>query len=1683
MKNSCWWRPCVKNNNGEDVVSKLWDDIYRLTGNDREKSKELYKIATDENFINTVKDQVDFDENGQITAHSFFKVSGLSGEINDTLKTINDEYSKDNVSSEEAIENIEKFNRDESYKEEYVPQLIYQGDDKYSITFTERDESSVEDLQKKINDIQLTKFIAQRLRELGVAYDFVGKSQHAGRFSTRNAERMADSLYHLVSISTGKDVDPNDVLLEESAHFATIAMKDDSLIKRLLATINADTIGDLFTEEEIKTANLNTQEGKLELAGLLVKKALSNKYGRVLGYDNFLSRIKQKIFSVFSKLKLDALLSDKQRANLYAEQIANGFLYDDSSLKDVDTIVKESNVELFSLSLDGTNKLLQESLQRISELQSNVRNASTALWDSLLKDVRPGALTHGAPIDSFSYEEAAGIIGSGTTNILESFKLVVGELDKINFEGDINQEDLMTLFAATEMFSAIKDLTNLARTYLADKREENINVINSLNEGIKTVDDFFAKDSGIAQKILDSQRLMTAQIFEAILGSNTYKESARIVFKPLNTEEFRKQIEERKKRDLKNKDKEFVKEIWHIGDAISDFFNSKLHIENGPDGGYSTYTLASRYVNERPYTMFNKIANLVRHSNNAEDITTQLFYQAIRRLKVNESRLYKESLIELSKLEKEVKDAGISVTDFYEKYDDGSFTGNFIGKYNFAQLRQDREDTLNKIKKDFIEYLHSIGTFDDFMHQTKEEKVQQFIEFRDMRSDWLDVYNLSGRELDALNSWLNHDDESQLTPDIIAAKEEILKLLSKYVNNEYLNLLDKYENFEDILNKIKSWKEELDDSCLREYVEGSEEEDVADKSYKLFVRDRLPMFKGGTITRLKNKRLIKNNDLYNQRHIHEINLDVTSEEFGCPLMDSKLDEFNDQYSLASDAIRRIPLYGINKLDDMTQLSTNLFESLSVYAGMAHRYHSTQELYPQLKLVDETLQKRENNPAIGNDIRAKNISNESRREMMEQYVTPKNKRRNIIVNVLGKLGMIASVRVLCINIMSALKNWNGGYRVILNDAISGNANFSIRDLFAATKRNFNPKHTISSLATICLNKEQTWDKYQNLIRRWDAARNPHVHTVVGANTWKKVFNYITNIIMSNYSLTDESLIAIIYDSYMNNKILYDASTGNRVRLATEGYNYDDKKNPSLKPNLVKRSEDIELWNKLKSALSAINDIKENNSVAEKDDEKLRLSDKHEITDLLDYVENVLNKTLPIYNEYGGFKSVEDVEEVLNKELRRIMFTEDDEVVLCEQINDYITSSQGLYGALNANAIQSNAELAMFSKLKGWLFGFIQRNVLSNPSALSGDYKSSVWGSTLLALACIFGNTKYITGTDDFKENFKFKTAIICATFIPFALMQRTDKKSGNKLDNQLRKYLERNGWSPDQLNKLSFFVLGWFIQWGLHVMSQKILSRGNYKKFGDYIKQNEAKRKGKPKKLEEHGLLFNEDLITFNQNKFNSDFEKWKKQGFPYSLGQKKKIDGKVGTYKGLPKVTNLNFDKYKNAIYQTVNDGKYYKYNEKKHRWVEFAYGHYTPGTEEWNEHIDAMKYSNYGYDTQSVAYHLLGAAYRLSRGIEDEGVSLMNTFRMYSDVRELADPILFSAGISVVYKGVELAIQGRFDDWADREKNFWLNKFGLELDGDGYPIFKADTDSPITLMDWYEKQESIDRYQNFKNK
>ena len=445
MSESCFIVPCVKNRKNEDVPSKLFEDLWKISG-DYNWAEQQYKIATDEGFLSSV-DPIDIvvDRNGQIDAHSFLDITGITYSSDEIKEKLSKKWEDSALPTEEVSSRVSKFNIEEELKDDFVPVVLPNNAKTVKFTVSQRTPNRSAALQTYLENNRVIKIISDRLKALGVAYDFVGKEKYNGRFSTDNAQVAFDGLYHLIQISKGADIE--DVLVEESAHLATLACKDSIFINRLLQSLNEDTIKSLFTPEEIALADLNTEEGRLELAGQLVAKAMKNQIEG--NYKGFLNRVKQAIYKVFAKTDLNSLLSERQRARVMAETLAHGFLFDENL--DISTALKTPATLYSTASIPEENKLLKGTLNKIKKLSTRVNNFSKVAYKEVYSKLSSRALLEDKDLVSLSDEESLTITTSAIESLIERLNLLATPLSEITpelFEKDIDIDTINALFEA-----------------------------------------------------------------------------------------------------------------------------------------------------------------------------------------------------------------------------------------------------------------------------------------------------------------------------------------------------------------------------------------------------------------------------------------------------------------------------------------------------------------------------------------------------------------------------------------------------------------------------------------------------------------------------------------------------------------------------------------------------------------------------------------------------------------------------------------------------------------------------------------------------------------------------------------------------------------------------------------------------------------------------------------------------------------------------------------------------------------------------------------------------------------------------------------------------------------------------------------------------------------------------------
>lgn len=1589
MSESCFIIPCVKNSKNQDVPSKLFGDLWKISG-DYEWAEQQYKIATDEGFLSSV-DAIDivFDKNGQIDARAFLDIAGITFTSDEIKQKLSKKWEESSLPTEEVSSKVSKFNAEEELKDDFVPVVMPEGASTVKFTISQRTPTRSAALQTYLENNRVIKIISDRLKQLGVAYDFVGKNKYNGRFSTENAQLAFDGLYHLIEISKGAPIE--EVLVEESAHLATIACKDSVFINRLLGAINENTINFLFTPEEIAAADLNTEEGKLELAGILVAKAMKNELEG--SYKGFLNRVKQAIYKVFAKSDLDSLLSQRQRARVMAEVLAHGFLFDDNF--DVHEALKSPTTLYSAGSIPEENKLLKGTLDRIKRLGARVDNFSKVAYKDVYQKLSDRSLLGDKDLVSLSEEETLAVTSSAVQSLLDRLNTLADPLTALSedmFEEDVDIDTINTIFEASEIVKALRDISDTFKVFKDGGPSVDTSFLNDISSLILEID---SAVNNIAGNLDNYLKWYSVALLRESIGRDAIDLAADVVspglFSPVRIRESRQ---------------------------------------------ISAAKLATSYIDRLSDT--SKVLTFFRTYSNQRDVTTQIFYDIVRKSKAKEAIVYNSEISELTDLEKEWKSL-ISDHDvrriiqkygfdpdtlFYERTDDGKLTGWFVTDIKRGQYEKDKQEVLSAIKQQFREELEagtlttSDGSYTFDMASFKRlNKSQRYNVFQDYKE--------------------NHD-YLKAFYDMAYADRKNRIFSDSYINHDFIDLCKRLPELRELYEKITEFKKHIDFDYLTDQTTNNT------GGLCHGVTGRIPQFKAGFINKIKNRKQIKK-DLSDTSDLATYCEDVTSDNFGSPITESVALIKTEDDDLQLD---RLALYGINLLENMEDLSTDLFKSLDKYVEMACRFHTSQEVATRLELFNDQLNRRRAEADLlntGKADKAAQVSSQQRENIMRRLIYKgKHKKPFSDETWLGRflnkatdlkwiattISAFGAIRALCISPIAGIKNYFAGMRIFIQDAQAGVVEgVTLKDIVKQTLLNLHPKHVAGEIARILSGGTMGYDKYQKLVDRWDSYRTP---AKISRRKGFLSLQTLVNIAMANYSLTDNALIGIIYNSMLGSKRLYNAETGEAIK-ATDVYGFDNNGNPYILNGILKDARDIAKYKALEAARKELADIVENNSLAEEnpDIEIMRVQDSEAIRNLEDFY-NSTGETLNIYNLSGGYKTADEIEDVLKELIREITFTEDDEYKLCNGINDYIISSQGVYGMLNATEFQSGVYTQSLGKIKGYMFGYIQRNYYSNYSVSAGEYKHAMLDAYRLALWSVFSNRELVKYDNISRGQYAAYTLELLAW--PFALKNKN-----------LVKHMTRCGWDPDQLKKVTDMCLGFWINFLLAILG-RALYRGNEKRIGEKVYE---KKGNLPLKTSVTGL----NLM------------------YPW-LGEDKVI--KPGIL--VPK----------RAIYRDEM-----KANEQLNNWAnpnrrlqypkninDYSYGAFIPGTDEFNDRVMSYQLKNTIYNTKDPLYYMTGAFYRLARGVRDEGVTLMNPIRFASDLIQMGDyssSIMFSSGLHTLWGGVESLVAGgeKLQKWEDREAKFWLNKIGFTYDSTPDPGMDK-----VQLIDWYTKQETIDRYQ-----
>lgn len=1273
----CLFKAHCKNQNGEVVESILYRDLCNYTSS-RKTANELYSVGTNQEFLEQVREQAEFDENGEITFSSLKKLANIEIENEKTLTQLNKEIKAGTYSYEEAAAKIQQFNRNHQLKEDYLATMQETKNGTYRVSVVERSKANESKLHKEIANRNLQDRIIYRLNQLGVNVDFLKDADFFGKYSTVNAEKTAEGLYRLIEVLEGEHLEES--LAEEAGHFAIGALGDSPLVQRLQKMLTPE-LQKKILGEEYETKKLGNNPAR-EVAGVLVGRALNGEIDKKSPWKSLVDKIVNLAKRVFYTLKRDRIAKDAMIAQEIADKIASG-LMSPNFMGDVETAL--STKETFYDALESPNvrvyKKVVEELQKQVKRMQEIDSVTARQYKALLEQVAADKNIKGDDI----LDSAQAIQGIAEAVVLLSDKMIdeiPALLDSVDFNdsADFNTSMLRNtknlrivrsyLKTAAVLLDTIGEalkspagraLTDTESVQIMDKYG-GFSFIN-LKNALQQFSDRLSADNGIANSLTAKERAVYLKFLESSFGSKYIHRAARIVFK---TREIAGKTKRRMDgfkfwKWIKTDDQKISTSITHI---------TAVEAEDIP---------LSRYLDhmQDDITLFEKwLASMSNSSDVIHQISDKVAKEANRNADLKTNRDWDN----LRALKERLTALGVKNTRmFMETLEDGSLSGNIVTDRRWGDWEAKYEEFKKKAKQDFKEEFPDI---DNYSSMNKSIIWGDWFKNK-VKREFHDIHSTFDAEK---NMYVPNIDESDPTK-------------VSYVSDQYMEIAKNDE----LLQWLKDYM------ALKTSIDSRLPE-------RSIPAHRAPQFKGTFTNKVRNRKLTTNTTsaigstmLTSLRDTFCEECDDT--EFGSDQTYDTVEEdtFDSAFDVEMEAIHRVPLYGINKMKDTSQLSTDLFHSTLAYSGMANTHEALSSIVDVMEVGSQVLYRRQVGNTNEKQKSEKGFTSNSYaryQKFLDKQVylisQPKMKiGKTIVVNkIMNALNSLSRAIFLGYNLESGVVNLGTGTIEIFKEAAAGQF-FTLSDWKKA--------HQIywSSLPENMMHMGSNFkqDKISLFMRHFNVLNNSRgAHRDWNTNTTRLV-NLVKDSQYMQYKLGEHYMQSIAYISLANHIKVYD-SYGTEMSLF-DAYSKKSIDNPKLGKTSKLKTYDQDLTFKDKESIDSyflLQDIIDQTESFQKSREEgdvlgnsIMLSyDQEQLLQTYGYTEQDLQENPDV---------LQDIKHI-QKELR---WNESDEAAFMNKAREINIRLHGIYNSYDGTVIQQNIYGNLLLSMRQYALGLAQRRL--------------------------------------------------------------------------------------------------------------------------------------------------------------------------------------------------------------------------------------------------------------------------------------------------------------------------------------------------------------------------------------
>lgn len=959
----------VKRPDGTVVESKLFKDLLHYTSSNRQLSKEYYAVGTNEEFLSQVRESEDFktDENGEITFDSLRKLAKMDLESDKLLQILNKDFSEGKYRYSDAKAKVEQFNNNNEFSDKAMATMTYLGNGQYYVSVIptiktvinekgkQVKENNTANEQQKLHDTIRNQELEDRIKALlkahGVAVKFLEGDREGGRYTTENASRMENGLYGLIELNEKGHV--TDILAEEAGHFAVGALGDNPLVQRLQNVLKDSRAQEAaLGSEEYKTAQLGDKPSR-EVAGRLVGKALQRKLD-----NGHIARVLANRIANIAKRAFYGITGNEVRwAAAKAEQIANKIAYQ---------FADGSNKFKVENAIDIQETMLDKSLTINQQVYRDTIDELGRMCKRLEAISRELPLT-GSVQASLAMATLSGIDGQSGKSAMQ---MIDAQADVFAFDGIVQ-----ALVQVTDYLGPDKQIDTLLKS--VDLHNPSEFYANMARNG---------RNLHQARVFLNSAATIIDIISEAL--DKNHSGGSLILANGSTLEDVRYQDEQGNWKTI------------NIKDALSRYRNciaadkSRLNnletsyfaafCEDIYGGKYITTTLGKTWGNVWKGTEVLgeqrlKIADMVRGEiggdidifhrflgsmSNNPDIIGQIVDKLVKNANKVADDITLQYRNKLEILLQRAKKMNLDMADLLERDENGVPTGNMITPPASATQHGNQEEDF--VHEAYMQELNEVpsvhyGRWENARQKFKEEAWE---EFKKQNPDWEGMAGFArGLKWDQflrpkMKAW---NKANSIRVDVLDPQTGDTKYVkwvpnAIYKSDQWENLKKKYPKKADSKDSLKQWINDY--RTIKAELDGMLPVGST-SSY------RLPQFRGTFTSAAKQEIGIKGKfkgvkDVIGRRWILD-NWCETSQDtdYGdLSTMNSPEEELlGNKLNYESERALRLPVFGVNKIEKMQDLSTDLCHSMLAYSTMATSYAALDTVVDALEVGRYVLARR------------------------------------------------------------------------------------------------------------------------------------------------------------------------------------------------------------------------------------------------------------------------------------------------------------------------------------------------------------------------------------------------------------------------------------------------------------------------------------------------------------------------------------------------------------------------------------------------------------------------------------------------------------------------------------------------------------------------------------------------------